>query len=257
MRLFDTHAHFTDSSDVDGLLGRAAEAGVVRVLAVGGSRELNRNALRTPCPVALGWDRDQTDAGDAEFAELERLVTDNESRVAAIGEIGLDFHYSPESAAAQKELFARELAFADRQGLPVVIHTREADEATLEVIDSVPWSHGNRLRGVIHSYTGGPDFAGKLLDRGFMISFSGIVTFRSADLVRESARFVPDDRILVETDTPFLAPVPLRGHQCEPAYVVHTAKCVASERKTDIEIFAELTFANSELLFALNRPHNS
>ena len=249
MRLFDTHAHFTDNSDVDGLLGRAAEAGVVRVLAVGGSRELNRNALRTPCRVALGWDRDQTDVRDDDFAELGRLVADNAARVAAIGEIGLDFHYSPESAAAQKDLFARELALADILRLPVVIHTREADEATLEVIDSVPWSHGSQLRGVIHSYTGGPDFAGKLLDRGFCISFSGIVTFRSADLVRESARFVPDDRILVETDTPFLAPVPLRGHQCEPAYVVHTAKCIAAERKTDIETFAELTFANSELLF--------
>ena len=249
MRLFDTHAHFTDNSDVDGLLGRAAEAGVMRVLAVGGSRELNRNALRTPCRVALGWDRDQTDVRDDDFTELGRLVADNAARVAAIGEIGLDFHYSPESAAAQKELFARELALADSLRLPVVIHTREADEATLEVIDSVPWSHGSQLRGVIHSYTGGPDFAGKLLDRGFCISFSGIVTFRSADLVRESARFVPDDRILVETDTPFLAPVPLRGHQCEPAYVVHTAKCIAAERKTDIETFAELTFANSELLF--------
>ena len=147
------------------------------------------------------------------------------------------------------ELLARELAFADRLGLPVVIHTREADAATLEIIDAVPWSHASRLRGVIHSYTGGPDFAAKLLDRGFAISFSGIVTFRSADLVRASARFVPDDRILVETDTPYLAPVPLRGHQCEPAYVVHTAKCVAAERKADFESFAEQTFANSEALF--------
>ena len=257
MRLFDTHAHFTDKSDVDGLLSRAAEAGVVHVLAVGGSRELNRNALRTPCPIALGWDRDQLDAGDAAFNELERLVADNAPRVAAIGEIGLDFHYSPESASAQMDLFARELALADRLGLPVVIHTREADAATLEVIDAVPWSHASRLRGVIHSYTGGPDFAGKLLDRGFAISFSGIVTFRSADLVRASARFVPDDRILVETDTPYLAPVPLRGHQCEPAYVVHTAKCIATERKTEFEAFAELTFANSERLFGSNWPRNS
>ena len=251
MRLFDTHAHFTDDSDVDGLLGRAVEAGVMRVLAVGGSRELNRNALRTPCPVALGWDRDQTHAGDAEFAELERLVADNAARVAAIGEIGLDFHYSPESASGQEELFARQLALADGLGLPVVIHTREADTATLEVIDSVPWSHGSRPRGVIHSYTGGPDLAGKLLDRGFYISFSGIVTFRSANLVRESARFVPDDRILVETDTPFLAPVPLRGHKCEPAYVVHTARCIAAERGADIETFAELAFVNSERLFGV------
>ncbi len=249
MRLFDPHAHFTDDSDVEGLLGRAAEAGVVRVLAVGGSRELNRNALRTPCPVALGWDRDQTDAGDSEFAELDRLIADNRPRVAAVGEIGLDFHYEPETASRQKALLAKQLAFADARGLPVVIHTREADEATLEVLDAVPWSHASRLRGVIHSYTGGPDFARRLLDRGFMISFSGIVTFRSADLVRASARYVPEDRILVETDTPFLAPVPLRGRPCEPAFVVHTAKCIAAERQVDFETFAERAFANAERLF--------
>ena len=102
---------------------------------------------------------------------------------------------------------------------------------------------------MIHSYTGGPDFARKLLDRGFMISFSGIVTFRSADLVRASARYVPEDRILVETDTPFLAPVPLRGRPCEPAFVVHTAKCIAAERQVDFEAFAERAFANAEHLF--------
>ena len=249
MRLFDTHAHFTDDSDVEGLLRRATEAGVVRVLAVGGSRELNRNALRTPCPVALGWDRDQTDAGDSEFAELDRLIADNRPRVAAVGEIGLDFHYEPETAIRQKALLARQLAFADARGLPVVIHTREADEATLEVLDAVPWSHASRLRGVIHSYTGGPDFARRLLDRGFMISFSGIVTFRSADLVRASARYVPEDRILVETDTPFLARVPLRGRPCGPAFVIHTAKCIAAERQVDFEAFAERTFANAERLF--------
>lgn len=251
MRLFDTHAHFEDGMDAPGILRRAAAAGVSQVLAIGGSRELNRNALRTPCPVALGWDRDQTGVGEPAFDELGRLVADNRGRVVAIGEIGLDFHYSPESAAAQKDLLARELSLADRFGLPVVIHTREADAATLEVLDAVPWSHASRLRGVIHSYTGGPDFARRLLDRGFAVSFSGIVTFRSADLVRDSARFVPADRILVETDTPFLAPVPLRGRPCEPAFVVHTAKCVAAERKTDFETFAEQTFSNACDLFQI------
>ncbi len=249
MRLFDTHAHFTDGSDVEGILARAAEAGVVRVLAVGGSRELNRGALRTPCSVALGWDRDQTDAESTEFAELDRLVSENRDRVAAIGEIGLDFHYGPETATLQKALLVRQLAIADAHGLPAVIHSREAEEPTLEMLDAVPWSHGRRLRGVIHSFTGGPDFARRLLDRGFMISFSGIVTFRSADLVRASARYVPDDRILVETDTPFLAPVPLRGHPCEPAFVVHVARCIAAERKVDFEAFAESTFTNAERLF--------
>lgn len=249
MRLFDTHAHFTDDSDVAAIEARAREAGVVRILAVGGSDELNRSALRTSGPVALGLDRDQMPFGDEDHRRLRCLVADNADRVAAIGETGLDFHYSADTAGAQRELFARQLALADELALPVVIHTREADDATLETLRSVPWRHSGKLRGVIHSFTGSPAFAGRLLDLGFCISFSGIVTFRSADLVRESARYVPADRILVETDSPFLAPVPLRGRPCEPAFVVHTARRVAEERGVPFEDFAELTFANSERLF--------
>lgn len=253
MRLFDTHAHFEDDSDVTGIYSRALDTGVTRILAVGGSDELNRNALRTAGAVALGWDRDQYGNGDKDLSKLSALIEANICRVAAVGETGLDFHYSPESAAAQKELFARELAFANERDLPIIVHTREADEATLEVLDAVSWDRHGKFRGVIHSYTGGPEFAGKLLDRGFMISFSGIVTFRSADLVRASARFVPADRILVETDSPYLAPVPLRGRPCEPAFVIHTAKCIADERQVDFETFAEQTFINSETLFGSAR----
>lgn len=249
MRLFDTHAHFEDGDDVEAICTRAAEAGVARILAVGGSVDLNRNALRKPGAVALGWDRDQLDAIDEQVAALPSMFDEHAGRVAAVGEIGLDCHYAPETIAEQCRLFAAELEFADARGLPVVIHTREADDATLGVLDEVPWSHTDRLRGVIHSYTGDPKFARSLLDRGFMVSFSGIATFRAGDNVRESARYVPDDRILVETDSPFLAPVPMRGRRCEPAFVVHTARRIAEERKTDFARFAELTFANSELLF--------
>ena len=102
---------------------------------------------------------------------------------------------------------------------------------------------------MIHSYTGAPAFAGKLLDRGFMVSFSGIATFTSAETVRASARYVPDDRILVETDAPYLAPVPFRGRPCEPAFVIHTARRLAAERGMDVEAFAALTTANALSLF--------
>ena len=250
MELWDTHAHFEDGDDVAAIYSRAAAAGVVRILAVGGSEELNRNALRTPDCVALGWDRDQLADIDGELAALPALFDAHAERVRAVGEIGLDCHYEPETLSAQCRLFAAELAFADERGLPVVIHTREADDATLGVLDEVPWRHTDRLRGVIHSYTGTPGFARRLLDRGFMISFSGIATFRAGENVRESARYVPDDRILVETDSPFLAPVPLRGTRCEPSFVVHTARRIAEERKTGFDAFAALTFANSTLLFS-------
>ena len=251
MRLFDTHAHFSDDSDIAAIERRALDAGVVRILAVGGSDELNRNALSTSGPVALGLDRDQMPFGDEDHRNLRRLIADNADRVAAIGETGLDFHYGADTADAQRELFARQLALADELALPVVVHTREADEATIETLRAAPWRHGGKLRGVIHSYTGGPAFAGRLLDLGFCISFSGIATFRSADLVRESARYVPADMILVETDSPFLAPVPLRGRPCEPAFVVHTAKRLAEERDVPFEDFAEQTFINSCHLFGV------
>ena len=249
MTLYDTHAHFGDEDDIDAIYARAAEAGVSRILAIGGSEELNRNALRTSGRVALGWDRDQILAIDDQMRELPGLLSQNKTRVAAIGEIGLDCHYEPQTLKVQCDLFARQLVLADELGLPVVIHTREADDATLGVLDDVPWHHGDRLRGVIHSYTGAPLFAGKALDRGFMVSFSGIATFKSADTVRASARYVPNDRILVETDSPYLAPVPLRGRPCEPAFVVHTAQRLAEERNVDFNVFAALPTANALSLF--------
>lgn len=249
MEFYDTHAHFGDADDVEAIYARAAAAGVTRILAVGGGEALNRNALRTAGRVALGWDRDQLDRVTEQMVVLPGLLDAHRDRVAAIGEIGLDCHYEPQTLRAQCALFAAQLALADEKGLPVVIHTREADDATRGVLDEVPWRHGDRLRGVIHSYTGGPKFAGHMLDRGFMVSFSGIATFKSAEEVRESARYVPDDRILVETDSPYLAPVPLRGRPCEPAFVVHTAARLARARGMDLEVFAARTTANALQLF--------
>lgn len=256
MELFDTHAHFSADDDVDAIFARAAAAGVTRVLAVGGDDELNVHALRTPGCVALGFDRDQIERAKDVLPTLPKLVSAHHDRVAAIGEIGLDCHYNPETLKAQCDLFAAQLVLADQLALPVVIHTREADDATLGVLDEIPWHHGDRLRGVIHSYTGIPRFAGQLLDRGFMISFSGIVTFKSADDVRASARYVPQDRILVETDSPYLSPVPLRGRPCEPAYVVHTATRLAAERNVPVETFASQTTANACDLFAVASSTN-
>ena len=255
--LFDTHAHFyanTSPAEAAAIMERAAAAGVGKIIAVGGSADLNSGAIAvvTALPeqarLALGFDRDQaTETSPETFIETLRLLAQSH-RLSAVGETGLDFHYRPETADAQCALFAAQLRLADEWRLPVIIHTRDADEATLRVLDETPW-HGNGLRGVIHCFTGDKAFAAQLLDRHLMISFSGIVTFRNADMLRESAAFVPDDRLLIETDSPFLAPVPQRGKRNEPAFVTHVADCLARVRNTTTEHIAELTGRNAQRLF--------
>lgn len=253
MNIFDTHAHFPDDAEkTAALLGRAAEAGVSRLMAVGGSPELNRAALLAasladgtrPAPsvrIALGMDRDQTSAAGGACPKYDfSAVIDNRKRISAVGEIGLDFHYAPETAKAQCDLFAAQLELAKELDLPVVIHTRDADDATLGVLDENDFHNG-----IIHCFTGSVPFEKKLLDRGFMISISGIVTFRAAENVREAARYAPDDRLLIETDSPFLAPVPMRGNENEPAFLPYTLKFLAAERKTTPELLAALTTENA------------
>ena len=240
MRLFDTHCHFetTDADEISATLTRAKAAGVEKVMAVGGSPALNAAALAAAafgCLVACGYDRDQ--AGD------ERSPIAADAPLAAWGEIGLDYHYSPETRKEQMELFAAQLEEARRRDLPVVIHTREAAEDTIALLKEIP------SRGVIHCFTGSPDEAKAYLDLGFSISISGIVTFRAADNVRETALVVPDDRILIETDSPFLAPVPMRGKPNEPAFVKYTCEFLAKLRGMAPDDFAELTFANAERTF--------
>ena len=250
MRLYDTHCHFETASPVEiaAILSRARAAGVEAVMAVGGSPALNAAAelaaevaasgegMPKVC-FATGFDRDQVNVSLC-------LCVNPEHPPRAIGEIGLDYHYSPETREAQRELFGAQLEEAAKRSLPVIIHTREADDDTLALLREVP------SRGVIHCYTGTPEAAKAFLDLGFYISFSGIVTFRLADNVRAAAAVVPDDRILIETDSPFLAPVPLRGKVNEPAFVRHTCEYLAARRGMAADDFAALTFANAERAFA-------
>lgn len=244
--LFDTHAHFEGSDDeIVASLDRAAAAGVTHVMAVGGSVALNRGAEfaaanRPRVWKAFGWDRDL--AGSTDLPPIDW------TGVRAVGEIGLDYYYGGESTRpAQCKHFARQLELAHEKGLPVVIHTRAADDDTLAILREIPSC------GIIHCFTGSPAFCRALLDLGFFISISGIVTFRAADNVRESALVVPDDRLLIETDSPFLAPVPMRGKPNEPAFLVQTAKFLADLRKTPLEDFAALTMRNARQIFGLQQ----
>lgn len=250
MRLYDTHCHFerADPAEIGAMLARAKAAGVEKLMAVGGSPALNESAdvavqvaaERADAPqvlVATGLDREQ----------VGRMcdVAYPSHRRTAVGEIGLDYHYSPETREQQMKLFAAQLEEARRENLPVVIHTREAAEDTLALLREIP------TRGIIHCFTGGPEEAKAYLDLGLYVSMSGIVTFRAANNVRESALVIPDDRILIETDSPFLAPVPMRGNPNEPAYIRHTCEFLAKLRGKDPEDFAELTFANAERCLVL------
>jgi TatD DNase family protein len=228
--LFDTHAHFEGTAEeTAAAMERARKAGVAHVMAVGGSKTLNEGTSGFKYR-AVGWDRDQVG---------QELPSLDYSNACAVGEIGLDYYYSAETKAAQRELFSRQLEKSLELDLPVVIHTRDADDDTLAILREIP------ARGIIHCFTGSPEFCRALLDLGFYISISGIVTFRAADNVREAALYIPDERILIETDSPFLAPVPMRGSPNEPSFLVHTAKFLAQLRRTPFERFAETTTRNA------------
>lgn len=172
-------------------------------------------------------------------ASIEHLV--GSDRVVAIGECGLDYHYENSPRTEQREAFARQIALAHEHGLSLVVHTRDAWSDTFDVLDA----EGTPESTIIHCFTGGPDEARACLDRGAYLSFSGIVTFKNAGEIREAAMLCPSDRVLVETDSPFLAPVPHRGKTNEPAWVTVVGEAVARLRGVDAGEFAHTTTANA------------
>ena len=169
-------------------------------------------------------------------------------RVIAIGECGLDYYYDKSDRQAQRERFEAHIEAARETGLPLIVHTRDAEEDTAEILDRAVKEKG--VRGVLHCFTGSADLARKALDLGFFISLSGIVTFKNARDLQETARWLPADQMLVETDSPFLAPVPHRGQKCEPAFVADTASFVAELRGEEPETLGETTTVNFFKLFS-------
>ena len=168
-------------------------------------------------------------------------------RVIAIGECGLDYYYDKSDRAAQRERFGAHIEAARATGLPLVVHTRDAEEDTGQILTAAVARGG--VTGVLHCFTGSADLARTALDLGFFISLSGIVTFKNARDLQDTAKFIPADRLLVETDAPFLAPVPNRGKTCEPAFVADTAAFVATLRDEPLDQLAAITTANFFTLF--------
>ena len=183
------------------------------------------------------------DCDDAAFATIEQLA--RHERVVAIGECGLDYHYDFSPRDIQKSVLERHIDLAKRLDKPVIIHNRESTGDVIEIL-----ARGN-ARGVLHSYTEQLEPARKLIDLGYYISFSGIVTFKSAEMLRGVARNLPHDRVLIETDTPYLAPVPYRGKDNEPAFVIKVAELLAKLWELPIERVAEQTTANFERAFSV------
>jgi TatD DNase family protein len=258
---FDTHVHFDDFVK-DGTLEKVLEGAdlsqVRQMIAVGGSPEANELAqmLAGAFPeriyAAAGYDRHL--AGPICDISALRELAARDSTVA-IGETGLDYFHDPEKAKDQRRLFFQCLEIAIHTRKPVIVHTRDADEDTLEMLTDYSryWKGDPARLGVVHCFTRDQKMAKALLDLGFYISLSGIVTFANADSLREVAQFIPDDRLLIETDAPYLAPVPHRGKRCEPAFIADTAKRLAELRGCAVESLAQTTFQNAICLFGLEK----
>ena len=257
----DSHFHVDDfeaDSALPALLAECDRLGVGTLISIGGSDEANATALavarRHPGRIfaTAGYDRDLA-GKTSDMSAVDRLLVEPE--VVAVGETGLDYHYTPETRAEQMTLFQSMLDLSSAHRKPVVVHSREADVDTLELLShhSRGWN-GDAPPGVLHCYTGGLDFARQLVDLGYLISFSGILTFRNADSLREVAKALPVDRILVETDAPFLAPLPHRGQRNQPAWVAHVGRFLAQLRGVEESALAEQTSVNARRLFQFPNP---
>ena len=257
MPLVDSHAHLDldDPAEVQAVAARARAAGVTRIVCVGlwrGPGDFgNALALATADPAFFAatigvHPHEAARVPEADWAAAEALARD--PRVVAVGETGLDFHYDHSPRDVQEAAFRRSLRAAHAAGKPVVVHVREADALCARVLgeEGVP-----EAGGVIHCFTGDAAAARAYLALGLYVSVAGIVTFKTAGAIREAVGIVPRERLLVETDSPYLAPIPHRGRRNEPAYVVETARKVAEIWGTTLEEVGRITAENARRLFRL------
>jgi TatD DNase family protein len=254
--IIDSHAHLHSdrlADDLLGVLARAKAAGLVAIVNVGTSPAENGRVTELAERESMLWaaigfhPHTAAEVKMVDWPVLEDLA--RRPRVVALGEFGMDLHYTHSPESVQRDVFAQAVRLALAADKPLVIHSREADRQTLDTLDTA--AGGRMPRGVLHCFTGGPDFAREALARGLYISFSGIVTFPNAPEVRESARITPLERLLIETDSPYCAPVPLRGRTNEPANVVHVARFLADLYGLAEDDVRRITTRNASHLFGL------
>jgi len=257
--MIDTHCHLTFeplAGDVPGVIERSRAAGVTGWIAVGTNLEDSGKAiaLAAKCEnmyAAAGIHPHEAKIADAAaLAELKRLA--QQDKVVAVGETGLDFHYNFSRQPDQVRVFTAQLDIARALSLPVIVHSRNAFDETVEILDR----DGSGLKGVVfHCFSGSADQAKQLLDRRYYLSFTGVVTFKNAQATREAAQVVPLDRLMVETDAPYMSPEPVRKQKPnEPALMVHTARLLADLKGVSLEDLARATTRNAVQFFGLVEP---
>jgi TatD DNase family protein len=259
LQLIDTHAHLDDEQfreDLPAVLERAAAAGVQTVITIATTAPSSAAnvalAARHPALFATVGIQPNQIAQEAPGAWDEVLALVGRDRVVALGETGLDRHWDYTPFAQQEDYFDRHLRLARSRQLPVVIHCREAEADVVRMLRADFDRHGP-VRGVMHSFTSNKETAEACLAMGLFLSFAGMVTYKNAQNLRDLAAQVPLGRLLVETDSPYLAPVPVRGKRNEPAHVVHTAKCLATIHGVELAVLANQTTGNARSLFQLPR----
>ncbi len=252
LRWTDNHCHITTAERKGGtpaeIVAAAAEVGVHRLITVGCTLADSKEALEIAGEFPNVWATAGIHPHEAENGTdgLEDLLT--EAKVVAVGEAGLDYFYEHSPKAAQAVAFEAQIDMANRHNLPLVIHSRDAWDDTFAILDSA----GTPVHTVFHCFTGGPDEASKALERGCYLSFSGIVTFPNAPELRAAAAIAPTDRVMVETDSPYLAPVPHRGKANHPANVPLVGAAVAAEQKVSVAQMASATWANAARFYRLD-----
>ena len=254
--LIDTHTHLDDArfdGDRDVMIQRARQAGIEAFVTIGCDLVTSRSAvaLADQHPdvfASIGvHPHDVKQVDDAWYTEFRRLA--QHRKVVAYGEIGLDYHYNHSSPQSQRQRFREQIQLARELRLPVIIHTREAQEDTITILKE---EKAAEIGGVFHCFSGDAWLAKDALDLGFYLSFSGILTFQNAEMLRDIAKQTPLDRVLVETDCPYLTPVPHRGKRNEPAFVPHVAKQLAALRPdVSYEDIERTTSANAKRLFRI------
>lgn len=251
---FDTHAHYDDErfdEDRAALLSSMKEAGVGRIVNPGCTVETSRMAVDFSRQydfmyAAVGIHPENcAGAGEAEFEAIEALAA--EEKVVAIGEIGLDYYWEENPPRGfQREVFARQLALAEKLNLPVIVHDREAHGDCLDMVRAFP-----NVRGVFHCYSGSVEDARVLLDRGWYLGFDGPITYKNARKAPEVVQYMPMDRLLLETDSPYLAPVPFRGKRNDSRYLTYVAEKIAQLRGMDAAAVEQATWDNANRFFGL------
>lgn len=254
--LIDSHCHldYYDDHEIDGIVKRAKNAGVHILQTI--STRLDK--LPTLRDLAHAHDNvyfsvgvhpcDVQDISNDDFKNLASILDHaiNDSKAISFGETGLDYYHSTDHVERQKESFYIHMDAAHRHHVPVIVHTRDATEDTIHMIKTM----SPRPRGLIHCFSGNKEAARHYLDLGFMLSFAGVITFKNAESLRDVAAYVPLDRLLIETDAPFLAPVPYRGKRNEPSYVTFVAETIAQIRNVPVGLIAEASTANFHHLFS-------